>query len=182
MPDAPGLILVTGPPGAGKSTVAAALAARSDPSVLVSGDAFFDFLATGAIEPWLPESNAQNEVVTEASAVAAGRFARDYCTVFDGMVGPWFLPTFGRATGVDRLHYVVLLPSLDRCLERVATRLDHEFDDPAATRKMHGEFTRAEVDPRHVVADPPEGVDAVAVLIEAGITDGRFLHTVVAST
>jgi cytidylate kinase len=178
MPDAPGLILLTGPPGAGKSTVAAALAARLDPSVLVAGDAFFGFLATGAIAPWLPESQAQNEVVTEASAAATGRFARDYATVFDGMVGPWFLPTFAVATGVDRLHYVVLLPSLDRCRHRVATRVGHGFADDAATEKMHGEFARAEIDPRHLLADPPEGVDAVAALVVAGVADGRFVHVV----
>jgi cytidylate kinase len=178
MSHAPGLILLTGPPGAGKSTVAAALAARLDPSVLVSGDAFFGFLATGAVAPWLPESQAQNEVVTEASAAAAGCFAHAYATVFDGMVGPWFLPTFAAATGLDRLHYVVLLPSLDRVRHRVATRVGHGFADDAATVKMHGEFARAEIDPRHVLVDPPEGVDAVAALVEAAIADGRFAHSV----
>jgi predicted ABC-type ATPase len=169
-----GLILVTGPPGAGKSTVASALAARFDPSVLVSGDSFFGFLATGAVAPWRPESQAQNEVVTEASALAAGRFAREYTTVFDGMVGPWFLPTFAAATGLDRLDYVIILPSVDRCLTRVATRRDHGFDDPAATRKMHAEFVGAIVDPRHVLVDPPEGVETCADLIVAGVAAGRF--------
>jgi cytidylate kinase len=178
MPDAAGLILLTGPPGAGKSTVAAALAARLDPSVLVAGDAFFGFLATGAIAPWTPESQAQNEIVTEASAVAAGRFARDYATVFDGMVGPWFLPAFARATGLDRLHYVILLPSLDRVRHRVATRVGHGFTDDDATAKMHGEFARAQIDARHVLADPPDGVDAVAARIETGLADGRFVHEV----
>jgi len=178
MPDAPGLILLTGPPGAGKSTVAAALAARLDPSVLVAGDTLFGFLATGAIAPWLPESNVQNEVVTEASAAAAGRFALDYATVFDGMVGPWFLPTFAAATGLERLDYVILLPPLDRVRHRVATRVGHRFADDAATEKMHGEFARAEVDPRHVLVDPPEDVDAVTALIEAGIATGRFAHEV----
>lgn len=178
MPDPPGLILLTGPPGAGKSTVAAALAARLEPSVLVSGDALFGFLATGAIAPWLPESQAQNEVVTEASAAAAGRFARDYATVFDGMVGAWFLPTFMAATGLRRLDYVVLLPSLDRCLHRVATRVGHGFDDAGATEEMHRQFADADVDPRHVVVDPPEGVDAAADVVAAGRAEGRFDHAV----
>jgi adenylate kinase family enzyme len=178
MRDAPGLIVVTGPPGAGKSTAAAALAARWDPSVLISGDAFFGFLATGAIAPWLAESHAQNEVVTEAAATAAGRFARDRATVFDGMIGPWFLSTFAAATTLDRLHYVILLPSLDRCRHRVATRVGHGFADDAATARMHRQFVAAEVDARHLVADPPEGVDAVADLIVAGVADGRFLHAV----
>lgn len=177
----PGLIVVTGPPGAGKSTVAAALAARLDPSVLVAGDTLFGFLATGAIAPWLPESQAQNEVVTEASAACAGRFARDYATVFDGMVGAWFLPTFAAATGLARLDYVVVLPSLDRCLHRVATRVGHGFDDAGATEHMHRQFAAADIDPRHVLVDPPEGVDAVAALIAAGLVDGRFDHAVAAT-
>jgi adenylate kinase family enzyme len=62
------LLIVSGPPGAGKSTLAAALAGELPRSVLVSGDQFFRFLATGAIEPWSLESAEQNHVVTEAAA------------------------------------------------------------------------------------------------------------------
>jgi dephospho-CoA kinase len=42
------LLVVTGPPGAGKSTVARILVDRAERSVLVKGDAFFGFLASGA--------------------------------------------------------------------------------------------------------------------------------------
>src|SRR3954447_1613213 len=84
------LLVVTGPPGVGKSTIAALVADRLPQSALIEGDAFFAFLRQGAIEPWLPESQTQNEIVTEAAAVATGRFARDYATVYDGVMGPWF--------------------------------------------------------------------------------------------
>jgi adenylate kinase family enzyme len=69
------LLVITGPPGAGKSTVARLIADAAERSVRVEGDAFFGFLATGAIEPWLPASNDQNTVVTRAAASAAGQFA-----------------------------------------------------------------------------------------------------------
>jgi len=162
------LLIVTGPPGAGKSTVAAILADRVEPSVLVAGDDVFAFLARGAIPPWRPESAAQNEVVTQAAGAAAGRFAAGgLATVYDGVVGPWFLPTFVAATGLDRLDYVILLPSVERCLERVATRVGHGFSDEAATRKMHAEFADADVDPRFVLLDPPDTPDAVADAIDA---------------
>jgi chloramphenicol 3-O-phosphotransferase len=69
------LLVITGPPGAGKSTVAKALADAADRSVLVEGDAFFAFLANGRIDPWLAGSYEQNTIVTEAAAAAALRFA-----------------------------------------------------------------------------------------------------------
>jgi cytidylate kinase len=146
------LLVVTGPPGSGKSTVAALVAAAIEPSVLVEGDAFFGFLASGAIEPWLPESAKQNEAVIEAAAAATGRFAASFETIYDGVVGPWFLRTFAAAADLEALDYVLLLPDVETCVRRVAERRGHGFRDDAATRKMHAEFVDAEVDPRHVVS------------------------------
>lgn len=60
------LLIVTGPPGAGKSTAAALLAERYDPSALVEGDVFHAFLRCGAIEPWLPVDACVERVATRA--------------------------------------------------------------------------------------------------------------------
>jgi cytidylate kinase len=173
------LLVVTGPPSAGKSTVSRILGGRFDPSVVVEGDAFFAFLASGAIPPWLPEANAQNEVVTRAAASATGRYSEgEYMTVYDGMVGPWFLPTFLAATGLNNLDYVVLQPSIERCLTRVAERQGHGFTDQHATRHMHQQFAQSDINRRHVFVDPPDQPARVADLILAALTKGslRYPH------
>ena len=82
------MIVVTGSPGAGKSTVAAALVARFEPSVLVVGHASFGFVARGAIEPWLPESHGQNDVVISAAAAATGVLGRSAAWDTDE-ASPW---------------------------------------------------------------------------------------------
>jgi predicted ABC-type ATPase len=171
------LLIVTGPPGAGKSTVTRFLADRFEPSVLVEGDAFFAFLARGAIQPWLPAATEQNEVVVQAAAAAAGRYAcGGYETVYDGVVGPWFLPTFAEATGLDCVDYVVLMPSADRCWERVRTRQGHGFNDEAATHKMYQEFATAEIDQRHLLIDPPDQPQDVADLVVAALAIESLLY------
>ena len=172
------LLVVTGPPGSGKSTVSAALAQRSGPSTLVEGDRFFAFLARDAIEPWLPESDEQNRVVMAAAASAAGRFAQGgFAAVFDGIVGPWFLDLFLSSTGLTDLDYVMLLPPVETCVERVRTRTDHEFRDESATRKMHGEFADATVAPRHVLRIGSESVAEVADRIAAAAYEGGLRYS-----
>lgn len=97
--------------------------------------------------------------------------------MFDGVVGPWFLSVFGAASGIHRLDYAVLLPSVAVCVERVATRRDHGFTDEAAARKMHAEFARAEVADRHVVRDPPGDATAVADLVASARDAGELTYS-----
>ena len=75
------LIVVSGPPGAGKTTAARALARLFDPSALVPGDQFFAFIEQGYIAPWTSPAHRQNEIVTEAAGAAAGRLATGGYTV-----------------------------------------------------------------------------------------------------
>jgi cytidylate kinase len=161
------VLIVTGPPGAGKSTVAALVVAQFEPSALVPGDIFFAFLERGAIPPWLAAAHEQNEVVTRAAAACTGALAAgELVVVYDGVVGPWLLPTFAAASGRSRLEYAILLPPLELCLERVATRKGHGFTDLEAARHMHAEFTKAEVAAGHVVdsaSDSPQEVAATVL-------------------
>ena len=170
------MLVVTGPPGAGKSTVSAILAERFEHSVLVEGDAFFRFLRTGAVDPWLPEAHGQNTVVTFAGGAAAGHYAQGGLnTVYDGVIGPWFLDDFVAATGLDSLDYVMLLPPVGVCVERVASRRDHGFTDEAATRHMHRQFARAQIEARHVVRitrDSP--VDVADRIVDARDSGALF--------
>ena len=62
------IVIITGSPGTGKSTVADKAAMESDmeKSVCIRTDDFFHYLKKGAIPPHLPESNSQYGVVIEA--------------------------------------------------------------------------------------------------------------------
>ncbi len=58
-------LIISGPPGSGKSTVAALLGARTEKSVVIESDKFYHFLAH-PLDPSTPESDAQNRAVLRA--------------------------------------------------------------------------------------------------------------------
>ncbi len=168
------LIVVSGPPGAGKTTVARALSRLFEFSALVPGDQFFAFIDQGYIAPWTSPAHLQNEVVTEAAGAAAGRLASGgYTVIYDGVIGPWFLETFRAATGVPFLHYAILRPPERVCLERVRSRADHGFTDQQAARHMYQQFASADIDPRYVIAST-DGATTLARQLFHLVQQGRL--------
>jgi hypothetical protein len=143
------------------------------------GDLFFRFVTNGYIDPWLAEAKDQNQVVIESAALAVGRMTSRFHVVYDGVLGPWYLPTFIEVSGLEALHYAVLLPPLSVCAERVAARAGHGFKDLDATEHMWREFKRGTEGglERHILDDLASPT-MIAQQIAKRVCDGtlRYEH------
>ncbi|MEV0685179.1 AAA family ATPase [Nocardia sp. NPDC050378] len=138
------VIIVTGPPAAGKTTVARLLAGTAVvPTVHLETDLFYRSIGAGFVLPFLPEAQRQNEVVVEAIVAAVEVYTRGgYDVVVDGIVGPWFLPQF-RTLANDHgrtVSYVVLRPDLATALDRAKERVGEELKDQDAITGLHRAF------------------------------------------
>lgn len=176
MLDVPELLVISGPPGAGKTTVARRVRDLISADALVPGDDFFALLGDRLVPPWLPAAQRQNEVVVDAAAAATGRLvAGGFDVVYDGVIGAWFVPAFLAAAGLRRMHYAVLLPSEQECVRRVSTRRAHGFTDLDATRSMYRAFAGVDLDPRHVVAGDDRPLDEQAETVARRFAAGSLL-------
>lgn len=175
------VILVSGPPGAGKSTVSALLADRLTPSVHLHSDDFWHVIKQGFVPPYLPEAHRQNQVVLEVLVGAAFGYARGgYQVVYDGVAGPWFIDAFRAATEVQAvpLSCVILRPDLHTTLARATARTgDDALTDPAPIRSMHARFGDLGAYGTHVLDSGGLTAEATADRILEGLAGGAYLVT-----
>jgi predicted kinase len=179
VPGDPPVLILTGPPGAGKTTAAAALVARFPRAVHLESDRFFHFIRSGHVEPWRSESNDQNRVVMRIVAEAAARYASaGYFTVIDGIVIPgWFLEPVR-----DALHeaghgvaLAVLRAPLPVCIARVREREGEVSLDSGALEQLWRSFADLGAFEANVLDPSEENADGVAEALARQLEDGRLL-------
>jgi len=170
-------LIVTGPPGVGKTTTAGILAARSTRAVHLESDFFFRSIRSGYVEPWEPDSHDQNEIVMRIVArAAAGYAAAGYFTIIDGIVIPgWFLEPLRDAlheAGL-RVAYAVLRAPLSVCTARAHARGREPLDDPKVIERLWHDFEDLGDLERNALdlgdSGPEEAADALARRLADGL-------------
>jgi cytidylate kinase len=171
------VIILTGPPAAGKTTVAALLAEGAGaPTVNLTTDLFYRAIRTGFVAPYEPAAQRQNEVVIEVIVGTVATFARGgYDVVVDGIVGPWFLPPFRAAAERDRLavSYIVLRPDLATTLARARERVG-ELTLVDAISGMHGAFERLGDLEGHAIDTGGLDAEQTAAEVRRALASGRY--------
>lgn len=173
------VIVLTGPPGAGKSTTARSLACTFEKSVHLHTDDFWHYIIEGAIEPFLPESDTQNNTVLKVISQAAFTYAAGgYTVIVDGIVGPWMLHHFTEARQAQPsipVDYIVLRPDSATTLARATARTGKDdLVDSAAVTSMWKQFADLGSLNEHIIDTSDQDRGETVAAVASGLASGAF--------
>jgi len=166
------IVVLSGPVGAGKSTVAKELVASAPhPVAYIEGDTFWTFIAGGGATFGMAKNFTT--IMSAMTAAAIPYATAGYEVVLDFSIPPWFVA--GAHGMVKRfgapLDYVVLRPSERVCAARAAARSEGTIPDYAPYRELYASFDDAE---RHIICEDSASAATVAEQIRMGLSAGSF--------